>query len=188
MMARKHKCCGNAILEFTLIGIPILFVLISIFEMSRGMWLYQTMAYAVKAGNRFTVVHGQNCSEVRNCCAVQIQQIAERIRDAGVGLIPEDMQNVTFTSTSSTITCSTLAACLPTGSSADRTTYWPTMAAPHCIDTSTTFDGGAAVGLPLVISAQYPFRSALAFFWPGAGTFTFGTFLMGASSRERIYY
>jgi len=180
---------GNTLIEFTLIGIPIMFVLISIFEMSRGMWLYQTMAYAIKAGNRYVIVHGRGCSELRSCCAVQISQIAERIRDAGVGLVPEDMQNVTFSAPgAATIVCSTLAGCLPSGSDADKDTWWPALAQPHCIDPASVLSNASDRNNRVEITAQYPFRSALAFFWPGAGTFTFGTFLMGGSSRESIQY
>ena len=31
----------------TLVGIPIIFTLICVFEISRGMWIYHTLAYAV---------------------------------------------------------------------------------------------------------------------------------------------
>jgi Flp pilus assembly protein TadG len=40
---RKRTRRGSSILEFVLVGIPIIFVLISLFEISRGMWTYHTM-------------------------------------------------------------------------------------------------------------------------------------------------
>ena len=55
MMMRRAK--GNrkgvAMIEFTFVGIPMIFVLVSSFEMARGMWIYHTMAYAVKEGARY---------------------------------------------------------------------------------------------------------------------------------------
>ena len=40
--------------EMTMVGIPLIFMLLAIFEMSRGMWMYHTLSYAVKNGVRFT--------------------------------------------------------------------------------------------------------------------------------------
>ena len=37
MKPRRHRSLGQSLVEFTLVGIPIVFVLISIFEISRGM-------------------------------------------------------------------------------------------------------------------------------------------------------
>ena len=90
-------------MEFTFVGIPIIFVLISIFEVSRGMWIYHTLAYSVKVGVRYASVHGINCigSTVNstlqnpNDCAVNMGAcptlqgtIAYVIRQAAVGLDP----------------------------------------------------------------------------------------------------
>ena len=49
-MNRSRGRTGSTLIEFTLVGIPLIFVLISTFEMARGMWNYQTLAYAVRAG------------------------------------------------------------------------------------------------------------------------------------------
>ena len=83
---RRTQTRGNSLLEFTLVGIPLICVLITTFEMCRGMWSYQTLAYAVKAGVRYSVVHGQDCATAPNACTVTISQIAGIIRSAGVGL------------------------------------------------------------------------------------------------------
>lgn len=184
-MKRPGSRSGNAIIEFTLVGIPLVFVLISIFEIARGMWVYHTLAHAVREGVRFAVTHGNNCLVPPNSCTVQVRDIAIRIRDAGVGLVPTELQNVEFVSLSRTVTCSTLQDCL--GSSATATTYWPT-AAPA--NPPNPPDAGGIRGGELEIRARFPFQSALAMFWPGApgSGVTFGTFLLGAQSRERIQY
>ena len=41
---------GATTIEMTLVGIPIIFLLISTFEISRGMWMYNTAATAVREG------------------------------------------------------------------------------------------------------------------------------------------
>ena len=58
--ARRRRR-GATMLEMTLVGIPTIFILISIFEISRGIWMYETLAYAAKAGVRFASVHGADC-------------------------------------------------------------------------------------------------------------------------------
>src|SRR6266853_2478538 len=101
MTRRKQR--GQSMVEFTFVGIPLLFVLISIFEVSRGMWMYHTMAYAVKVGVRYAIVHGGNCGKNGNTCKVNLgpssdaTSIAGVIRNAGVGLVPTTTL-LTFTS------------------------------------------------------------------------------------------
>lgn len=169
---------GNALIEFTLVGIPIIFVLISIFEIARGMWLYDTLAHAVKEGVRYAVVHGNNCGIPPNSCTVRIQDVARRIAYTGVGLIPTDLQDVTFVSRSRSLTYATLDAALN-----DAATYWPA-AAP-----GSPAEAGGERFMEIEISARYPFRSAISMLWPGAGPgIIFGTFLLPASSKEWIEY
>ena len=49
---RRKRSRGATILEFSLVGIGLIFVILSFFEVSRGMWTYQTLAYAVREGER----------------------------------------------------------------------------------------------------------------------------------------
>lgn len=183
-MASRDKRRGNTLVEFTLVGIPVIFLLISIFEMARGMWLYHTLAYSVREGTRFAVVHGNNCNVYPSNCAVTIRQISERIRRTAVGFVPEEMQNLEFISQSrGTFTCATLAECLGEGGAGD--TYWP--AGPPGSTMSDFPDGQQFKWLE--IRAQYPFRTAIAMFWPGVGSGqNFGVFMLPASSRDRIQY
>jgi Flp pilus assembly protein TadG len=163
-------------LEFTLVGIPLIFLLISTVEIARGMWIYETLAHAVRQAARFTAVKGQNCATAPNSCAVTIARIAQEMQRAGIGLDPAAFTNVTFTAHSGrTITHATLQDCL------SDTTSWPT--------TAGTTDSGAAVGADLEISVVYPFRTAMSMFWPGAGKTAFaGVFYFPASSRESIQF
>jgi Flp pilus assembly protein TadG len=167
---------GSTLLEFVLVGIPLVFLLISTVEISRGMWHYHTLAHAVRRATRFAMVKGQGCTVGANTCVVTIARIAQEIRSGGIGLDPDAFTNITFKAVAGrTITHNTLTDCLL------DTTQWPTAAG--------SVDPGAAAGADIEISAVYPFRSAIAMFWPGAGRGTrFGTFYFPASSRESIQF
>src|SRR5690242_13216787 len=54
----RTGCSGQSLVEFTFVGIPMIFVLIGTFEISRGMWMYHTLAHAVRDGVRYASVHG----------------------------------------------------------------------------------------------------------------------------------
>lgn len=147
----KHKRSGehggSSFLEFVLVGVPVIFVLFSTFEMARGMWSYHSLAYAVREGTRYAIVHGADCGTSPNSCTVTIANIATVIKTAGVGL-DGSVLSLTFTpNTGSAITCN-LNTCLT------NTTQWPP-------------SGANAIGQTVQISANYPFRSGIAFFWPG---------------------
>ncbi len=163
---RRRK--GNTVIEFTLVGVPLIFVLLGTFEMARGIWAYHTFSYAVKEGTRLAVVHGANCYAAPNNCPLTVGQIADKIRRSGVGL-DQSKATLTFTSANGgTITC-VLADCL-----ADATT-WPPANSNN-------------PGLDVQISGTYPFQTMIAMFWPGAGGMQAGSFVIPAGSRERIQF
>ena len=170
MRLRRQRQRGNAIIEFTLVGIPLIFALISIFEIARGMWIYHTLAYAVTEGTRYAAVHGVDCALPGNSCGVAVSDIAKVIQYQGVGLLPDQL-TLTFTPNkiNSAITC-TLQSCLT------NSTAWPP-------------DYDNLPGMDVTISASYPFSSAIAMFWPGAGPgIVFPTFNLPATSKERIQF
>jgi hypothetical protein len=154
-----------------------MFVLIGTFEIARAMWVYTTVAHALKEANRFAIVHGGNCWNPPNSCGMTIRGVAQRISDNGFGLIPTELLNVQFISSTQTQTCSTLAACIAAGATGDLP--WP----------GNSGDVGANQFALIEIRAAYRFRSALALFWPGAGSgIELGTLFLPASSREMIQY
>ena len=169
MCNRKQRQRGSAMIEFTLVGIPMIFLLISIFEMSRAMWNYHTLAFAIREGTRYAVVHGSGCStDPRNSCQATVAQVAQRIQDAGIGLDASEL-TLTFTSSGNTIKC-TLNTCLGTATS------WPE--APK-----------NTPGSAIAINGSLPFQSALAMFWPGAGKgITLPTVYLTAGSADIIQF
>ena len=159
---------GASMLEFTLVAIPIVFGLISIFEIARGMWIYGTVSNAVREGTRFTIVRGSNCATSPNACSARIANIASRIQNMGPGLLGPDFA-LSFTSDSGTITCQ-LDQCL-----SDNRVWPPT--------------GDNARGQAIRIDGAYPFRSAIVMFWPGAGgPVRFTAMKLNASSQETIQF
>jgi Flp pilus assembly protein TadG len=169
MTARGKATKGSSLLEFTLVGIPLIFVLISVFDTARGLWTYNTMAYAVREATRYATVHGIGCAAPRTC-QVNIGQITRVLQSAGVGLDPGAV-SVTFTTANGAATTNTIANLLTS------TTVWPPASAN-------------AVEQNITISAVYPFRSVLAMFWPGAGPAVGGArvFNLSASSTQAIRF
>ena len=170
MRRRSGGLKGSTLLEFTLVGIPMIFVLISTFEIARGMWLYHTLGFSVKAGTRYASVHGANCAQPPNSCTVRIRDIAAVVQSAGPGLVPDQL-NMTFQpQVGSAITC-LLPDCLT------NDTVWPPSIAN-------------SAGMTLRIDGVYPFRSIISMFWPGAGgayrPYTAVNF--PASSTERVQF
>jgi Flp pilus assembly protein TadG len=164
----KSGRAGNALLEFTLVGIPFIFVLITTFEISRGMWIYHTMAYAVKEGTRYASVHGKTCESAPNSCTVTIGGIASQIQAHGAALMPSGL-SLTFTSDAGSINC-VLSDCLTS------TTQWPPT-------------GVNGTGQEIRIAGAYQFVSALVMFWTGAGPgFSLPAFSFPAASRETIQF
>jgi Flp pilus assembly protein TadG len=160
---------GSAIVEMTLVGIPMIFVLISIFELARGMWAYDTLAYTVRETTRYAIVHGNNCSISPNSCAITVGNIMSRLTNAGVGL-PPDQLNVTLKSLTDNISCNPVSTCLTSS------TVFPS-------------SGANGVGNPITISATYQFRSAISMFWPGAGRpLVFAPVNLPASSTDYIQF
>lgn len=175
MMRRNRKeRGGSTLIEFTLVGIPMIFVLISTFEIARGMWTYHTMAYTVKEGTRYASVHGVNCNIAPNNCTVTVTNVANVMKAAGIGLLPDQLL-VTFTTSAGTSAEQTLSYWIANGSST-----WP----------PTSPSGINSIGQPVTIRAKYPFRSALAMFWPGAGRGVSGPGLiyLPASSSDLIQF
>ena len=163
-------------LEFTLVAIPVIFVLIGIFELARGMWLYNSMAHGVKEATRFAIVHGNNCSVLPNSCTVTIGRICGILQYHAAGLPAGSVVNVSLRRSTSTHPFSNLTACLAS------TTVFPSQVSPAALNP------GGDQGQWVEIKASYRFTSALAFYWTGQHGFTFGRFDLGAVSRERIQY
>ena len=67
---KQKRRKGNALIEFTLLGIPLLFITISIVGASIDMWEFHNLAYASDATARYITMHGATCSQNGNTCSI----------------------------------------------------------------------------------------------------------------------
>jgi hypothetical protein len=163
---------GATMIEMVMVGLPMIFMLICLFEISRGMWIYTTEAFAVKEGVRYAVVHGVDCVKTAtnfNDCTTTIADVAWVVQQAGVGLDPATT-TLRFTAGDETVTP-------PCALSACPATPWP----PQTLL-------GNALGSPVRIDISTPFRSALGMFWPGSSPVLFAPVTFGASSTDYIQF
>ncbi|HUO31173.1 MAG TPA: TadE family protein [Bryobacteraceae bacterium] len=166
MHTGKRRENGNAALEFTLTSIPLLFVIISVVQMSLGMWNYHTLNEAVNVTTRTAALRGSDCASLS--CAMTVGQITQMLTTKGIGLLSGSL-NVTLTDNNGSINCNPVSSC--TSSS----TVWPR-------------SGGNTVGQVISISATYPFTSAISMFVPGRGQSSFGSVTFSAISQQVISY
>jgi len=162
---------GNAVVEFTVVGIPMVFLVVSVFSMAFGMWNYHTMANAVSATARAVAVRGSE-SVAKGRTAMTVREVAELLAFNGLGLSPNTW-NVTLvanaTGTPVTRTCNPLQSCLADGS------VWPP-AGSNGQGTAIRIVGRYPVGLP-------------GMFWAGAGRgLSAGSYTLGAAAQEEIQF
>jgi len=177
---KRRKTGGSALLEFVFVGITLIFTLISIVEMSRGMWNYHTLEYAVKASASYASVHGATCSITPNACSVHVSDVVNVFRIAAIGVPMSQVRLTLTTASGGATTCNPVSTC---SSNAAWSNMWPP---------STNSDN--AIGQAIVIRADYTFRSALAMFVPGRGVVAFGSnvgpgaFSFPGYSRQTILF
>lgn len=163
---------GSALVEFTLVGIGLMFVLISIFEISRGMWIYHTLAHTSKEATRFLIVHGRECQSRGSCqTEAALGQLAARLQYHGVGLLPGQLEIQVYRGGTQVV--GTGGGYVLLSSLAGSATVW---------------DAAADPGQPVQVALRYPFRSALAMLWPGAGRVSFTMVTLGANSWDTIQF
>jgi hypothetical protein len=166
-----------------------MFVLISIFEIARIMWVYNTLAHAVKETARYAAVHGNDCTVYPNSCGVTVADVARRMSPLlpetgnvlsplgqGAGLVPDDVKDVEFiwgydVNTTSKQTCATLTDCLA------NTTSFP-----------ATDDSLGDRPFKITVRAEYEIRTALSLFWPGTSPMLFAPVRLGSSATEMIHF
>ena len=166
-MAKNRKRRGSLMVEFTLCAIPLIFVLLSVTELSLTMWNYHTLAEAVSYSTRYASSHGAGCAG--KGCATTVGSIATLLASRAIGLSAGNL-NVTLTSGASTVTCNPLNSCTSSG------TAWPSLSAN-------------TAGTDLTISASYPVSLPIPIFSPGHGSGTkFGALTLAAQSRQMVVY
>lgn len=175
-MPGRQRQRGSALVEFVLTGVPLIFIIISIVQMSIGMWHYHTLQYAVKEAGNYLSIHGAGTGYCKsNTC--QIQNVASVLKTDAIG-IPASSIYVTFTPISSTdhATTGTAYSCRLDNCVTD-TTAWPTT-------------GYNSIGSEFAILAKYQWSNALGMVAPGGGrgVVTFGTPWFPGYTHQIIQY
>ena len=169
---RPESQRGNATIEFTLVGIPLMFLLLSVSGMTFAMLTVHTMQEAVEQGARYAVTHGSTCSSGSNTCSVTIGTLADIISRQASG-ISSSALSVTFTPDSGSTNA---VPCNPVSSCSGSSTTWPPSA-------------DSSPGKDIVISADYTYATPIAMFWPSGGNNNkFGSVTFHAYTRQRMMY
>lgn len=166
---RRLRKRGSSMLEFVLVGIPAVFVLISIVQMSIGMWQYHTLNSALQQAGRYVVVRGRGCAQNGNTCSVTLGTVAQQIATYATGM-PADLLSVTLTPPAgAATTCSPLTNCFA------NTTVWPP--APY-----------NGPGMTFTITGHFTLHPAIGMLWPGGRASGFGTFVLSSSTAQVIMF
>ncbi|MFL6352683.1 MAG: TadE/TadG family type IV pilus assembly protein [Bryobacteraceae bacterium] len=160
---------GNALIEFTLVGIPLVLIFISLIEICIAMWSYHTLAYAVREGARYASTKGQGCTYTGNTCSVTVGAVAQQIATAGTALVPAQL-NVTLTSPAGSVDCNPISSCY------SNTAIWPP-------------SSGNLPGSVISVSGSYPVQTGLVMmFFPGTGASQLNSVTLPASSQQIIQF
>lgn len=141
---------------------------ISIVEMGRTMWTYQSLSYASKEVNRYIAVHGTHCGSGTNNCKLTVGNVATAAQNYAIGLNTSTL-NLTLTSPSTSYTCNPVSSCTSNANA------WPPTA-------------DSTVGTKIQVRMQYNFASALTMMWGGGQAASYGSYNLGAYSAQRVLF
>lgn len=164
---RNSRRAGNALIEFTLLGIPLLFTTTSIVAVSIDMWEYHCLAYASEATARYITMHGATCSQNSNSCTITVGNVATYFKSQALALDPAQVI-VNITDGSGTTTCN------PANSCTASATRFPNA-------------GYNSIGSDVTVKATYILKNPIAMFWP-PNFDPPADFTVGATSRQRILF
>jgi len=164
---------GNATLEFTLVGLPLICVLFSIASMCFGMFTLHTMQEAVEQATRLVITHGSTCSSGTNTCTITVGTIADAVASAAPGIINSAL-NLTLIPNSGTANETT---CNPVTSCHGNATVWP-----------PSSNGDNTPGNNITLSADFSYTSPIAMFWPGSQSSHFGAITFHSTSQQRLMF
>jgi Flp pilus assembly protein TadG len=167
-MKRQRRSSGSTVLEFALAGIPMMLTFISIVQMGLTMWTYQSLSYATKELDRYIAVHGKHCSSGTNNCTLTVGNVATAAEGYAIGLSTSTL-NLTLTSPSTTYNCNPVSSCT------SNSNPWPPTA-------------DSTVGTLIQVRMQYQVNPAFTMVWPGANGASYGSYNLGAYSKQRVLF
>jgi Flp pilus assembly protein TadG len=182
-MKLRAKRRGSAMLEFVLTGVPLIFVWLSIVQMSLGMWQYHTLQYAVKAAGAYASVHGSNCLLGTNSCEAHLSDTALVLANTAFA-IPRKSITVTFTAwktaadaknhaNPSKVSCR-LDNCI--SQTAYQTMQWP----PNMYNNANNAE--------IAIRAEFLWKTSLAMITPAGSTSGAGAYWLPGYTHQTVLF
>jgi len=168
-MTKRSAKRGSSLVEFTLVGIPLICIITSLCSVSLNMWQYHNLAYTVDLTTRYIASHGSVCTQSGNTCATTLGSIYNVMSKSGMALDPTKL-NVTLTSASGANT-----TCQPLSNCSGSATQWP----------SATDN---AIGNDVKVFATYKLVNPIIMFFPDGNKTQAGQFTVGATARQRITF
>jgi Flp pilus assembly protein TadG len=165
----RNRRRGSTLLEFTLTGIPLMFLSLSVIECSLAMLEYDSMTNAVTVAARYAANHGATCSQNGNSCTVRIEDVANLIANT-TWIISSSSLNITFTDNSGSTTCE-LSVCQT------KTAQFP-----------SSTSGANAVGNTITINVTHTLVNPLPMFWPPNADADDTGYTLGANSVQVIQF
>lgn len=160
---------GATMIEFTMLGIPAIFLFLSIMSAAVDMWQFFTLSYAVGQTARYASVHGAGCTTGTNSCTITQANVASYFETQALALIPAST-TMTMNDGSGVITCTPVTSC-PS----------PTAVFPS--------SGHNTAGANTVsVSASYTLTDPIAMFWPSAGSLIPRTWTVKAASTQEVLF
>ena len=168
MKRSTRRRSGNSLIEFTILGIPIVCISISIVMMALDMWQFHNLAWAVDSTARYVSLHGAGCSQNGNSCTVTVANIATYFEQQSMAL-NSGSAILTLTNNAGTVT-----TCNPVS---------------NCSSTSTQFPDSTnnAEGSNITVSATYTLKNPFFLYWPPNADQA-GDFTVGATSQQMIVF
>jgi Flp pilus assembly protein TadG len=167
MKNARNRRGGNALIEFSLLGVPLMFVTISVVSISIDMWEFHNLAFATDATARYISMHGATCSANSNSCTITVGNVANYFETVGMALM-HSTAVLYLTDGSGTTTCNPVST---------------------CTSSSTQFPNASynSVGSDIKVKATYVLKSPFPMYWPPRDDPP-SDFTVAATSRQRILF
>jgi hypothetical protein len=159
---------GQSLVEFTIVGIPVIFLITSVITVSVDMWQFDNLAYGAQTTARYVAMHGRSCIQDGTTCALTVADVVSYLSSRALALDPGKAR-VTLTSATSSTVCNPLSTC-----SSNSAQF------PIASDNGVNFD--------VTVTVTYPITNPITMFWPGASSVGSQTFNLYAMSRQRIVF
>ena len=165
VVANRKSRSGNTLIEFSLLGIPIILMSVSVVLVSIAMWQFHCLAYASEATATYASTHGATCSQNGNSCSITIGNMATYFASQAIAL-PQSRVVVNFKDGSGTTTCSPLSSCTGNSRQFPLASY-------------------NSVGSDVTVTATYTVMNPIDLLWPVTSVHDFA---LSATSRQRVLF